>query len=430
MATTRVGLIGLGTVGSGVARLLLERRELIAARADVDLELAAAADLRPERAEELGLPAGVFTTDAAALLARPDLDVVVELVGGLSPAREFLLAALSRGRSAVTANKHLLAESYRELAEAARAGGAALFFEAAVAGGIPILKSLREGLTANRITAVQGIVNGTCNYILSEMTARGTDFRTALAAAQAQGFAEADPALDVEGHDSAHKLLLLATLAFDRVFSLRDVHVEGISRVTPEDIHYAGEMGFVVKLLAAGRRTDGGFELRVYPTLLEQSHPLAAVGGVFNAVLVEGDAVGRLMFYGRGAGQMPTASAVLADIIDAARWRELPAGSRARPAGSIEDGRVLPMAETRSRFFCRFNVIDQFGVLGKIATDLGRRQVSIQVVLQKEKRPDGVVPVVMLTHPAREADFRAAIAAIDQCDFVLEPTAFIRAGTE
>jgi homoserine dehydrogenase len=262
------------------------------------------------------------------------------------------------------------------------------------------------------------------------MTERGADFKTVLAAAQRQGFAEADPALDVGGHDSAHKLTVLAALAFHRGFALRDVYVEGIERVTPEDLRYAAEMGFAVKLLAIGRAADGGFELRVHPTLLEKHHPLAAVSGVYNAVLVEADAAGRLMFYGRGAGQMPTASAVVADLLDAARWRELPRSSRAGAAAELSPGAVRPMAETRSRYFVRFNVADQFGVLGRIATALGRNQVSIQVVLQKEKRPDGVVPVVMLTHPAREADFRKALAAIDGLEFALEPTAFIRAGVE
>jgi homoserine dehydrogenase len=252
------------------------------------------------------------------------------------------------------------------------------------------------------------------------------DFKVALAEAQAQGYAEADPALDIEGHDSAHKLVVLSALAFDRVFRLADVHVEGITGVSQEDIRYAAEMGYAVKLVAAGRRTDGGFDLRVHPTLLPKQHPLASVSGVFNAVLVEADAAGRLMFYGRGAGQMPTASAVVADVIDAARWRELPAESHARNAGRLEAGRVLPMAETRSRYFIRFNVADRFGVLGRIATELGRHKVSIQVVLQKEQRPDGVVPVMMLSHPAREADFRRALARLDTFDFVREPTSFIR----
>jgi homoserine dehydrogenase len=427
LSVARIGLIGLGTVGSGVAKLLCERRAEMRSRTGMDLELAAAADLDPRRARALGLPAGIFTTDARRLLARKDLDIVIELVGGLSPAREFILQALKGGRSVVTANKHLLAERYGELTAAAAANGTALFFEAAVGGGIPILKSLREGLAANRVLAAEGIVNGTCNYILTEMTGRGVDFRSALAGAQAQGFAEANPALDVEGHDSAHKLVILAALSFGRAFRLSDVHVEGINRITPQDISYAGEMGFVVKLIAAARRSAGGFELRVHPLLLERDHPLAAVSGVFNAVLIEADAAGRLMFYGRGAGQMPTASAVLADVIDAARWRELPAASRARDAGRARPGKAMPMSRTRSRFFCRFSAADQYGVLGKIATELGRNRVSIQEVIQKEKSPDGTVPVVMLTHPAREADFRRAIARLDRCAFSLSPAAFIRA---
>jgi homoserine dehydrogenase len=423
-----VGLIGLGTVGTGVAKLLRERREEIRTRTGMDLELACACDTRRERAKALKLPPKIFTTDAQGLLSRGDLDIVIELIGGLEPARGFILKALRGGRSVVTANKHLLATSYNDLMEAAAQGGASLFFEASVAGGIPILKSIREGLAANRVLGTEGIVNGTCNYILTQMSEKGTDFKEALAAAQAQGYAEADPALDIEGHDSAHKLVVLSALAFDRAFSLKDVHVEGITRVTREDIRYAAEMGYTIKLVAAGRRTDRGFELRVHPTLLERHHPLASVSGVFNAVLVEADAAGRLMFYGRGAGQMPTASAVLADIIDAARWRELPANSRARVPGRREAGRVVPMEETRSRFFIRFNVADQFGVLGKIATALGRHKVSIRVVLQKEQRADGVVPVVMMTHPAREADFRRALKDLDRCAFAREPASFIRVG--
>jgi len=430
LSTARVGLIGLGTVGSGVARLLAERRAELAARTGVDLELVAAADLDASRAEGLGLPDGAFTTDAEKLLARDDLDVVAELIGGLEPARALVTRALTSGRNVVTANKHLLAESFGELAAAAREGGAALFFEGAVAGGIPILKSLREGLAANRVSQVLGIVNGTCNYILTEMSQNGGEFGAVLAEAQRRGYAEADPALDVGGHDSAHKLVILAALAFDRLFALKDVYVEGIERITPADIRYAAEMGFVVKLLAIGRRTELGAELRVHPMLLEHSHPLAAVGGVFNAVLVEADAAGRLMFYGRGAGREPTASAVLADLVDAARWQAMPRDARASRAADLAAGRARPMAETRSRFFCRFNVADEFGVLGEIATELGRCQVSLQEVIQKEKRPDGVVPVVMLTHPAREADFRQAIGAVDGHDFVLEPTAFIRASLE
>lgn len=423
MKTLRVGVIGLGTVGGGVARLLLERRAEIAARTGADLALVSAADLRADRAAALGLPPGVFTADAKILLARDDLDAVVELVGGLEPAGRFVLEALRRGRSVVTANKHLLAERLPEIAEAARAGGAGLHFEAAVAGGIPILKAVREGLAANRIDAVAGIVNGTCNYILTGMTEKEADFSVALAEAQAAGYAEADPALDVDGHDSAHKLAVLAALAFERTFPLKAIHVEGIRGITSEDVRYAGEMGFVVKLLAIGRRAGGAFELRVHPTLLERDHPLAAVGGVYNAVVVEADAVGRQMYYGRGAGERPTASAVVADLVDAALRR----GGAAAP---LLPGDVLPMAEARSRYFLRFHVDDRFGVLGRIATSLGKGSVSIQTVIQKEKRPDGVVPVVMLTHPAREADMRAALAEIDRADFAREPTALLRALAE
>jgi homoserine dehydrogenase len=417
-------------VGTGVARLLLERRSEIAARTGVDLELTAAVDLDASRAEGLGLPEGVFSTDAESVLGREDLEIVIELIGGLEPAGDFVRRALASGRSVVTANKHLLAERFGELSAAAREGGAELFFEAAVAGGIPILKSLREGLAANRLNAVMGIVNGTCNYILTEMTERGESFEKVLAAAQEAGYAETPPTLDVGGHDSAHKLALLAALGFDGLYDLKDIYVEGIEKITPADIRYAAEMGFVVKLLAVGRRAGEEVELRVHPTLLDRHHPLASVEGVFNAVLLETDTAGRLMFYGRGAGREPTASAVVADVIDAARWRALPPDARAARAAELSPRGVRRMEETRSRYFVRFNVADEFGVLGTIATELGRCEVSIQEVIQKEKRADGVVPVVMLTHPAREADFRSAIAALDGRDFVLEPTAFIRASVD
>ncbi len=430
MATAKIGLIGLGTVGGGVARLLLERRGEIAARTGVDLELVCVSDLDASRAGRFGVGGDIFTPDADALLSREDLDIVVELIGGTEPAKTFVIRALSSGRSVVTANKHLLAESFEELSAAARDGGAELFFEAAVAGGIPILKSLREGLAANRVEAVMGIVNGTCNYILTEMSQRGGSFEDVLAAAQEAGYAETPPTLDVGGHDSAHKLTVLAALTFDGLFQLDDVYVEGIEKVTPADISYAAEMGFVVKLLAIGRRCEDGVELRVHPTLLAKHHPLASVEGVFNAVLVEADAAGRLMFYGRGAGQEPTASAVVADLVDAARWRALPGDARAARAAELAPGKPRSMDEVRSRYFVRFNVADEFGVLGSIATELGRHEVSIQEVIQKEKRADGIVPVVMLTHPAREASFRAAIAAVDSSSYALEPTAFIRASLE
>jgi len=422
----RVGVIGLGTVGSGVVRLLRERREAIRSTTGADLELSVVADIDQGRAQALGLSEGLFVNDAEQVLARQDLDLVVELIGGLEPARFIVRQALATGRSVVTANKHLLAESYPELLAAAREGGADLYFEAAVAGGIPILKSMREGLAANDIQAVVGIVNGTCNYILTEMSKRGEQFDNVLAEAQRAGYAEESPELDVGGHDSAHKLAVLATLAFQRLYSLRDIYVEGIERVTPADIGYAAEMGYVIKLLAIGRRFDAGVELRVHPTLLRTYHPLAAVDGVFNAVVVETDTAGRLMFYGRGAGQDPTASAVVADIIDAATRR----GKARSTVADLRAGEVCSMEQLTARYFIRFNAADRYRVLGTIATELGQHRVSIQQVIQMEKRPDGVVPVVMFTHPALEADVQRAIKLIDANDFILEPTALIRVSAD
>jgi homoserine dehydrogenase len=421
-----LGVIGLGTVGSGVVRLLQQRREAIRASTGADLELVVAADIDPGCARALDLDEGLFVNNAEQVLARQDLDLVVELIGGLEPARSIVRQALATGRSVVTANKHLLAESYSELT-AAREGDSDLYFEAAVAGGIPILKSMREGLAANNIQAVIGIVNGTCNYILTEMSKRGEQFDKVLAEAQRAGYAEESPELDVDGHDSAHKLTVLATLAFQRLYALRDIYVEGIGRITPADINYAAEMGYVIKLLAIGRRTnaDAGVELRVHPTLLRTHHPLAAVDGVFNAVVVETDTAGRLMFYGQGAGQDPTASAVVADIIDAATRT-----ARKRPVADLQVGEVCPMEQLTTQYFIRFNAADRYRVLGTIATELGQHRVSIQQVIQMEKRPDGVVPVVMFTHPAREADVQRAIERIDGNDFILEPTALIRVSAD
>jgi homoserine dehydrogenase len=427
VSSVKVGLIGLGTVGWGVARLLTERRSELRNKTGQDIVLSAVADLDPKLCQGLDLAAVDFYQDASELLARSDLDVVVELIGGIEPAKTFMLEALSTGRSLVTANKHLLAECLGQLSRAAQKGGGGIFCEAAVAGGIPILKSLCEGLVANRITTVMGIVNGTCNYILSEMSGKNLPFAEVLAAAQKAGYAETPPTLDIGGHDSAHKLVLLSCLAFGQEFKLEHVFVEGIEAVTSDDIKYAAEMGFVVKLVAIGRNSEAGVELRVHPVLLERNHPLASVDGVFNAVMLEADAADRLMFYGRGAGQDPTASAVVADIVDAARWKSLPADARPLLNRELPVGQLKPMADVLCRYFVRFSASDEFGVLGRVAAELGKNSVSIQEVIQKEKCPDGSVPIVMLTHPAREADFISAIKAIDANDFIKFPTAYIRA---
>ena len=317
-----VGLLGVGTVGAGVAELLLEGRERLTRRAGgADIRLIAAADIDEVRLAPLAAAGVEVCADARAVIARDDVDVIVELIGGTDVAKKLVLEALGRGKSVVTANKHLLAESGAEIVREARESGARLGFAASVCGGVPVILALRTGLVANEIESVKGIVNGTCNYILTNMTRDGASYEDALAEAKRRGFAEAEPALDVEGTDSAHKLAILAALAFRTPVALESVTCEGISGLDLVDIRYAEEMGYVVKLLAIGKRGHGGdtIELRVHPTLLPKAHPLAAVSGVFNAVEVTGHAVGRQMYYGRGAGSMPTASNVVADIVEVAR---------------------------------------------------------------------------------------------------------------
>src|SRR5438876_3665039 len=317
----RIGLLGLGTVGAGVVKILESRREMLEERAGARLTLAAVADTDLTRPREgLDLKSLPLTGDAARVLADPSIHIVIELVGGLEPARSFISRALAAGKHVVTANKALLAHHGVELYEEARRAGVALGFEASVAGGIPLIRAVKDGLVANRVLSLAGIVNGTCNYILTKMTDEGLDFSLVLKEAQAHGYAEADPTLDIEGMDSAQKLQVLATLAFRTFIDLKDIHTEGITRVTQQDIAYARELGYRIKLLAIAKATaDGGVEARVHPTMIPATSPLAAVSGVFNAVFITGDAVGDLMFYGRGAGQMPTASAVWSDVLEISR---------------------------------------------------------------------------------------------------------------
>jgi homoserine dehydrogenase len=431
-------------VGGGVAELLIEGRAGLRRRTGgVDVELVAAADADAARLEPLKAGGVACHADAAEVVARDDVDVIVELIGGTGVAKKLVIDALARGKPVVTANKHLMAESGGEIVRAARSSGAALGFSAAVCGGVPVLLALRTGLVANEVSSVAGIVNGTCNYVLTRMTAEGTPYAEALAEAQAAGYAEAEPALDVGGHDSAHKLAILAALAFRTPVDLASVSCEGIADMDVADIRYADEMGYVVKLLAIGKRAGGevgesgegeegvesAIELRVHPTLLPRSHPLAAVGDVFNAVEVSGHAVGRVMFRGRGAGRLPTASNVVADIVEVAR------GSAARATDQLafwaepEGLAVAPAAEARTRFYVRFSVSDEYGVLGRIARVLGEHRVSIASVIQKEPRAeaeDAGVPIVMLTHEARGGDFLAALEEIDRCDFSKRKSAFIR----
>ncbi len=429
MKDVGLALLGLGTVGAGVVKLLESQRATLEERAGCRLTLRAVADLDVRTPREgVDLARLPLTTDAAQVLADPAVDVVIELIGGLEPARTFILKALGAGKHVVTANKALLAHHGAELYAEARKRGVTLAFEAAVAGGIPLIRAVREGLVANRILSVIGIVNGTCNYILSKMTDEAQDFALVLKEAQAHGYAEADPTFDVEGMDSAHKLQILVTLAFRTFVDLKDIHTEGITRITQQDIAYARELGYRVKLLAIAKAADGGVEVRVHPTMIPATSPLAAVSGVFNAVFVTGDAVGDLMFYGRGAGQLPTASAVWSDIVEVARRiaHGIPSLALELPSPGADALPLRPMASIRSGYYLRVMAQDRPGVLSRVAGILGDNDISIASVLQKERAASGAVPVVMMTHEARERDMQQALAAIDRLPDVALPTTMIR----
>jgi homoserine dehydrogenase len=425
----RLALLGLGTVGGGVVKLLETRRATLEERAGCRLTLAAVADTDLTRPRDgLDLARLPMTHDAQRVLGDPEVDIVIELVGGLEPARSFILKALAHGKHVVTANKALLAHHGPELYDEARRRGVTLGFEAAVAGGIPLIRAIKEGLVANRILSVFGIVNGTSNYILSKMTDEGVDFAMVLKEAQAHGYAEADPTLDIEGMDSAHKLQILVTLAFRTFIDLKDIHTEGITRVTAQDIAYASTLGYRVKLLAIAKASDDGLEVRVHPTMIPATSPLAAVSGVFNAVFITGDAVGDLMFYGRGAGQLPTASAVWSDALEIARRiaHGIPSLAIELPATGAGALARKPMEAIRSSYYLRVMAQDRPGVLSKVAGILGDQEISIASVLQKERAARGAVPVVMMTHEARERDMRAALATIDTLSDVAAPTTMIR----
>jgi homoserine dehydrogenase len=405
-SSVRVALLGCGNVGSALAELLLTRQDDIAARTGIRLELVAIAVSGADRARPTTIPGELFGTDGAALVARDDVDVVVELIGGLHPAQEFIEAALRAGKPVVTANKAVLAVSGAELAELADASGVDLLYEAAVAGAIPIVRSLRESLAGEQIVRVMGIVNGTTNFILTRMEEDGVDFADALAEAQRLGLAERDPSADVEGHDAAAKAAILAALAFGSDVVDVDVHREGISGIRAVDVAYANRLGYSVKLLAVAELVDGGPELsvRVHPAMVPKTHPLASVRGAFNAVFIEGAVSGELMLYGRGAGGAPTASAVLGDLVDAAR--NLRAGAPA-PAPKRTSIAMRPQPELRSAFYLSMDVTEGLGVLAAVAKVFGDHKVSIRAMEQVGW--DDEARLIFLTHKAREGDLLGTI---------------------
>lgn len=425
MRTVKVGLVGLGTVGSGVARIVERHREHFRSRAGVDIDIVLFADKDPSRAEALGIPRDKFTEDAFEVVRRPDVDIVVELIGGTGVAKDVVLEALRAGKSVVTANKALMASSGREVLDAAAASGVDIAFEAAVGGGIPIIGPLKHSLVSNEISSVVGIVNGTTNFILSRMAKEGMDFEEALAEAQARGYAEADPTADVDAHDSAAKIAVLASIAFNSRVTFDQVPMEGIRDIKPIDIDYAREMGYTIKLLAIARRTDDGIDIRTHPTMIPASHPLASVDDVYNAIYVVGDSVGQTMFFGEGAGSGPAASAVVGDVIEVARHVE---GGCLGLVGCTctEELPVRDMSELSTRYYLRLRVLDRPGVLAATSEVLGRHQVSIASVIQKETYESGEAQIVFLTYQAEEAAVRTALEEIAGLDVVTGIGAVIR----
>ncbi len=409
----KIGLLGCGTVGAALAQLVVEQHDVVARRTGLDLSVAAVVVRDISKDRQVPVPDEAFSTDPATVVGNPNIDVVVEVMGGLEPARQMILDALAAGQPVITANKELLAAHGPELYAAAEVAGVDLLFEAAVAGAIPIMRPLRESLAGEPVTRVMGIINGTTNFILSRMTDDGASFADALAEAQDLGYAEADPTADVEGYDAGAKVAVIATLAFGARVSSADVHHEGITGVTTEDIAFASRLGHCIKLLAiADRRTNAAGQeeigVRVHPALVPQSHPLAAVNGSFNAVFVEGDAVGQLMFYGPGAGGRPTASAVFGDLIDAAGNHQRSHGAR---IGDLQEARIASLDDLCSAFYLNLEVADQPGVLSQVADVFGQHGVSIQSMEQEGLGNEA--RLIFITHQTREADLRATLGGLN-----------------
>jgi homoserine dehydrogenase len=423
-----VGIAGLGTVGGGVLKLLRDNADIVAARAGRPVAVTAVS--ARDRTRDRGVPlSGLrWYDDPVALAADPTVDVVVELIGGSDgSARALVHAAIAAGKPVVTANKALMAVHGGDLAARAEAAGVPLAFEAAVAGGIPVIKALREGLAGNHISRVAGILNGTCNYILTTMRDRGREFSEVLADAQKLGYAEADPSFDIDGIDAAHKLAILAAIAFGRPVAFDAVHVEGIRAISALDIAFANELGYRIKLLGIAHQTEAGISARVHPCMVAQSSPIAHVDGVFNAVVAEGDFVGRVMLEGRGAGAGPTASAVVADLIDIARGRNTPVWGAA--SGALSNAPSVPMAAHVGPYYLRLMVVDRPGVIADVTAVLRDLGVSLESMLQRGRSPGEAVPVVLVTHETRESAMRAALERIAALGAVLEAPTLIRIET-
>jgi homoserine dehydrogenase len=429
MKDIRVGLIGFGTVGSGLAQTLLEQKDRLLRKVGARIILARIVDINLEHLPEQFKDAQL-SKDVNDIFNDPDIDIVVELIGGLEPARTFLLEAIRHGKHVVTANKALLSIHGKEIFEAAGHNNVEVGFEASVGGGIPVIKALKEGLVANRILSIMGIMNGTANYILTKMTDQGAAFDVVLKEAQALGFAEADPTYDIEGIDTAHKLAILMTISYGKLVQLKDIHTEGISKIQPIDIDFAREFGCRIKLLAISRHHGSHVEARVQPTLVPESHMLANINGAYNAIYFTGDTVGNVLLYGKGAGKMPTGSAVAADVVDIGR--NILHGSIGRvPALSylpehIGTPTITPMTQLCCPYYFRITAVDKPGVLSTISGIFGKHSISIKSVIQKSRQQNEPVSIVLHTHEASEAAVQKAIAEIDGLEVCTEPTVKIR----
>ncbi|MCD6218919.1 homoserine dehydrogenase [Candidatus Calescamantes bacterium] len=413
-----VGIIGLGTVGRGVWEIIKEKGKELHSRCNVNLEIQKVCDKETGRRESLDIPSSIFTDSWEEVVKDNNVEIVVELIGGIHPAKEIITSSLEKGKYVVTANKALLAECGEELLN--KRG---IFFEASVMGGVPVVKTIKEGLVANRIEKILGIINGTTNYLLTRME-EGNEYREALREAQEKGFAEADPTLDVEGWDSAHKLSILAYLSFGVWVKPENMLVEGISFLTPDDIKYAYQLGYTVKLLAIGKRKGNALEIRVHPTLLPLSHPLSGVKEEFNALFLKGDEVGEITLQGKGAGSHPTASAVVSDLVEAALSNiKGDTSSILPPSSSLH---LVDSDDFTLRYYIRFTALDKPGVLSRISGILGEKGISISSVVQKGRREGEAVPIIMMTHEAKEKNLKEALEEIDRLPIIRRKTIFIR----
>jgi homoserine dehydrogenase len=430
MHQINVGIIGFGTVGSGTVEILLKNKNVIMDRVGSEIVVRKIADLDLEKDRGISVDPSLLTTNALEVIDDPEVHVVVELIGGTDRAKEYIIRAMEKGKHVVTANKALLAEHGKEIYGAAEKHGVSLAFEASVGGGIPIVRSIREGLSANHIKTIIGILNGTSNYILTQMTQKGIPYSQAVAETIKLGYAEDPPTLDVSGKDAAHKLAILVSLAFGSPVSFESIHREGIDRLTPEDIRFAGEFGYCVKLLAIARDLGSEVEARVHPAMISLDHIMANVNGVYNAIYVEGDFVGPNLYYGLGAGKNPTGSAVVSDLIHLARQLRNGTKNLTPPLAHVQSEAravsIRPMEKLHTAYYFRFSAVDRPGVLSKISGVLGDHGISIYSVIQKGRKVDGSVPVVMLTHEAVESSVMKALAKMDQLAVLTDETVVLR----